>query len=92
MADLFTLAVRVKFLSDNTETTYSAACVFCCINLEDNCNKFDGIVQTNLSRDKFQTNHESLCTRNTGHYDFTQVVILVKCNIIVFFCMHNAVI
>ena len=46
--------VRVKFLSDNNETTYGVACVFCCVNLEDNCNKFDGIVQMNLGRDKVE--------------------------------------
>ena len=48
------LTVRLKFLSDNNERTYRAACVFCCINLEDNYNKFDGIVETNLSRDKVE--------------------------------------
>ena len=34
------------------------ACIFCCINLEDNYNKFDGIVQTNVrlsSISQFQT-------------------------------------
>ena len=47
-------AVRVKFLIDNNETTYGVACVFCCINLEDNYNKFDGNVQMNLSRNKVE--------------------------------------
>jgi len=50
------LTVRLKFLSDNNKTTYGAACVFCCINLEDNYmyTFFYGIVETNLSRDKVE--------------------------------------
>ena len=48
------MTVRLKFLSDNDETTYDAACIFCCINLEDNYNTFNGIVQTIFSRDKVE--------------------------------------
>ena len=42
----------------NNTSSDGAACVFCCINLEDNYNKFDGNMQTNVrlsSISQFQT-------------------------------------
>ena len=43
---------HVKFLSDNNETAYSAVAYFIASIKTNNYNKFDGIMQTNLTRDK----------------------------------------
>ena len=48
------MTVRVKFLNDNNETSYGAACVFFIASIKTNNYKFDGFLQTNLSRDKVE--------------------------------------